>query len=77
MLAMKKPPWGAEESLTCNTGTAIIFWGLIAGIIGMTFIYASLAECASMFPTAGGQYRTTERAAETLRPMLTMFYRLG
>ncbi|KAK4893796.1 hypothetical protein LTR27_007821 [Elasticomyces elasticus] len=38
-------------------GTAIIFWGLIAGIIGMTFVYASLAEMASMFPTAGGQYR--------------------
>ncbi|KAK3649913.1 hypothetical protein LTR22_012789 [Elasticomyces elasticus] len=38
-------------------GTAIIFWGLIAGITGMTFVYASLAEMASMFPTAGGQYR--------------------
>ena len=37
-------------------GTPIIFWGLIAGIIGMTFVYASLAEMASMCPTAGGQY---------------------
>lgn len=43
-------------------GTPIIFWGLIAGVIGMTFVYASLAEMASMFPTSGGQYhfvRTT------------------
>lgn len=40
-----------------NGGTPIVFWGLIAGIIGMTFVYASLAEMASMFPTAGGQYR--------------------
>lgn len=37
-------------------GTPIIFWGLVAGIIGMTFVYASLAEMASMCPTAGGQY---------------------
>ena len=29
-------------------GTAIIFWGLIVGCIGMTFVYASLAEMASM-----------------------------
>ncbi|KAK4506414.1 hypothetical protein PRZ48_000144 [Zasmidium cellare] len=40
-----------------NGGTAIIFWSLIAGVIGMTFVYASLAEMASMFPTSGGQYR--------------------
>lgn len=37
-------------------GTPIIFWGIIAGVIGMTFVYASLAEMASMFPTSGGQY---------------------
>ena len=37
-------------------GTPIIFWGLVAGIIGMTFVYSSLAEMASMCPTAGGQY---------------------
>jgi hypothetical protein len=40
-----------------NGGTPIIFWGIVVGIIGMTFVYASLAEMASMFPTAGGQYR--------------------
>jgi hypothetical protein len=40
-----------------NGGTPIIFWGIVIGIFGMTFVYASLAEMASMFPTAGGQYR--------------------
>ncbi|KAK0246605.1 hypothetical protein LTS09_018253, partial [Friedmanniomyces endolithicus] len=44
-------------------GTAIIFWGLIAGVIGMTFVYASLAEMASMFPTAGGQYHWVSELA--------------
>lgn len=29
-------------------GTPIIFWGLIIATIGMTFVYASLAEMASM-----------------------------
>lgn len=29
-------------------GTAIVFWGLIVGCVGMTFVYASLAEMASM-----------------------------
>ncbi|KAK5125220.1 hypothetical protein LTR85_000896 [Meristemomyces frigidus] len=37
-------------------GTPIVFWGLLIGTIGMTFVYASLAEMASMCPTAGGQY---------------------
>ena len=37
-------------------GTAILFWALIAGAIGMTFVYASIAEMASMFPTSAGQY---------------------
>ncbi|KAF2772311.1 amino acid transporter-like protein [Teratosphaeria nubilosa] len=37
-------------------GTAGLFWGYIAVAIGMMFIYASLAEMASMCPTAGGQY---------------------
>jgi len=29
-------------------GTAIIFWGLLVGVIGMIFVYASIAEMASM-----------------------------
>jgi choline transport protein len=30
-------------------GTAIVFWSLIAGVIGMMFVYSSLAEMASMY----------------------------
>jgi choline transport protein len=30
-------------------GTAIVFWALIAGVIGMMFVYSSLAEMASMY----------------------------
>ncbi|KAK3677126.1 hypothetical protein LTR78_003331 [Recurvomyces mirabilis] len=37
-------------------GTADLFWGFIAVAIGMTLVYASLAEMASISPTAGGQY---------------------
>ena len=37
-------------------GTALLFWGTIISTIGMTFVYASLAEMASIAPTAGGQY---------------------
>ena len=35
-------------------GTADLFWGFIAVAIGMTLVYASLAEMASISPTAGG-----------------------
>ncbi|RMZ86506.1 hypothetical protein DV736_g6268, partial [Chaetothyriales sp. CBS 134916] len=37
-------------------GTALLFWGFIACIIGQTLVYASISEVASMSPTAGGQY---------------------
>ncbi|RMZ77239.1 hypothetical protein DV738_g4527, partial [Chaetothyriales sp. CBS 135597] len=37
-------------------GTPLLFWGMIACGIGQTFVYASIAEMASMSPTAGGQY---------------------
>ncbi|KAK4496526.1 hypothetical protein PRZ48_012506 [Zasmidium cellare] len=46
-----------------NGGTAIIFWGIIAAIIGCSAIYMSLAEMASMFPTAGGQYHWVSELA--------------
>lgn len=36
-------------------GPAAVFWGLVIGAIGFSLVYASLAEVASMFPTAGGQ----------------------
>ncbi|KIX04900.1 uncharacterized protein Z518_05771 [Rhinocladiella mackenziei CBS 650.93] len=37
-------------------GTALLFWGFIAVGLGMLLVYASIAELASMSPTAGGQY---------------------
>lgn len=36
-------------------GPAAMFWGLVVGAVGFSLVYASLAEVASMFPTAGGQ----------------------
>jgi choline transport protein len=29
-------------------GKPLLFWGIVAGVIGMTLVYASLAEMASM-----------------------------
>lgn len=37
-------------------GTPLLFWGFIVQACGMLLVYASLAEMASMSPTAGGQY---------------------
>ncbi|KAF2107377.1 amino acid/polyamine transporter I [Lophiotrema nucula] len=37
-------------------GTPLLFWGFIACALCQTLVYASLAEMASMSPTAGGQY---------------------
>lgn len=37
-------------------GTAGLFWSCIWGYFGQSFIVLSLAEMASMAPTAGGQY---------------------
>ncbi|KAI6915138.1 amino acid transporter-like protein [Hortaea werneckii] len=36
-------------------GTPNLFWGFLVDACGMLFVYASLAELASMSPTAGGQ----------------------
>ncbi|KAF2719686.1 amino acid transporter-like protein [Polychaeton citri CBS 116435] len=44
-------------------GLPIIFWGAVAGAIGLGFVYASLAEVASMSPTAGGQYHWVSELA--------------
>ncbi|KAK0346530.1 hypothetical protein LTR91_015450 [Friedmanniomyces endolithicus] len=38
-------------------GLPIVFWAAIVGTVGLSFVYASLAEVASMFPTAGGKPR--------------------
>ncbi|TGO51541.1 hypothetical protein BCON_0159g00180 [Botryotinia convoluta] len=37
-------------------GTADMFWGFVVGTFGMSLVYASIAEMASISPTAGGQY---------------------
>ncbi|PQE28242.1 amino acid permease protein [Rutstroemia sp. NJR-2017a WRK4] len=37
-------------------GPAGLFWGFIIGSCGMSFVYASIGEMASISPTAGGQY---------------------
>ncbi|KAJ5518554.1 Amino acid/polyamine transporter I [Penicillium expansum] len=37
-------------------GTAGLIWGFVGVTIGFTLVYASIAEMASMAPTAGGQY---------------------
>ena len=49
-------------------GTADLFWGFIVLTFGMLLVYASLAEMASMSPTAGGQYHWVKRIlSETLK----------
>ncbi|KAF2731622.1 amino acid transporter [Polyplosphaeria fusca] len=37
-------------------GTPALFWGFIIVTCGQLLVYASIAECASMSPTAGGAY---------------------
>ncbi|KAL8718575.1 MAG: hypothetical protein Q9225_004305 [Loekoesia sp. 1 TL-2023] len=37
-------------------GTGGLFWGFTVAIVACIFIYLSMAEMASMTPTAGGQY---------------------
>ncbi|KAF2178955.1 putative GABA permease [Zopfia rhizophila CBS 207.26] len=39
-----------------NGGTAGLIWGFVIGTFGYALVYMSLAELASMSPTAGGQY---------------------
>ncbi|KAF2850851.1 amino acid transporter [Plenodomus tracheiphilus IPT5] len=39
-----------------NGGTAGLIWGYLIVMLGFGFVVASLAEMASMAPTAGGQY---------------------
>ena len=42
-------------------GTAGLFWSMIWCYVGQAFIVLSLAEMASMAPTAGGQYHWVRR----------------
>ena len=41
-------------------GTPVVFWGLIVQAVGMSLVYASMAEMASMCPTAGGMSQRYE-----------------
>jgi hypothetical protein len=44
-------------------GTPAVFWGLLLSPIVMLPVYASLAEVASMSPTAGGQFHWVSELA--------------
>ncbi|EXJ56541.1 hypothetical protein A1O7_06885 [Cladophialophora yegresii CBS 114405] len=53
-------------------GTADLFWGFIVVGTGQTLVYASIAEVASMSPTAGGQYHwVSELAPPRIQKMLS------
>ncbi|KAK6376338.1 hypothetical protein LTS17_006933 [Exophiala oligosperma] len=55
-------------------GTPLLFWGFIACAIGQTLVYASIAEMASMSPTAGGQYHwVSEFAPKRMRKVLSYY----
>ncbi|RMZ88889.1 hypothetical protein DV736_g3889, partial [Chaetothyriales sp. CBS 134916] len=51
-------PFGLSDG-----GTPVVFWGLLLSPIVMLPVYASLAEVASMSPTAGGQYHWVSELA--------------
>ncbi|KIW33263.1 uncharacterized protein PV07_00130 [Cladophialophora immunda] len=51
-------PFGLSDG-----GTPAVFWGLLLSPIVMLPVYASLAEVASMSPTAGGQYHWVSELA--------------
>ncbi|KAF2728896.1 amino acid transporter-like protein [Polyplosphaeria fusca] len=55
-------------------GTPLLFWGFIACATCQTLVYASLAEMASMSPTAGGQYHwVSEFAPPGLQKVLSYY----
>jgi choline transport protein len=67
-----------EILMTSNTqallagGSAGLFWSLCWSYTGQTFIVLSLAEMASMAPTAGGQYHwVSEFAPEKYQKILS------
>ncbi|KAI7553141.1 amino acid transporter-like protein [Hortaea werneckii] len=49
-------------------GTPNLFWGFLVDACGMLFVHASLAELASMSPTAGGQISFALSAETTFIP---------
>ena len=67
-----------ETILTVNTqgliagGSAGLFWSLVWAYAGQTFVVLSLAEMASIAPTAGGQYHwVSEFAPKKLQKILS------
>ncbi|KAK5046045.1 hypothetical protein LTR84_008502 [Exophiala bonariae] len=53
-------------------GPALLFWGFIAVASGQLLVYASIAEVASMSPTAGGQYHwVSEFAPPRIQKLLS------
>ena len=67
-----------EILMTSNTqallagGSAGLFWSLVWSYTGQFFIILSLAEMASMAPTAGGQYHwVSELAPESCQRILS------
>lgn len=44
-------------------GPGTVFWGITVGAVGYAFVYASLAEVASMSPSSGGQYHWVSELA--------------
>ncbi|KAI7232839.1 amino acid transporter-like protein [Hortaea werneckii] len=52
-----------SKLILVDGGTPNLFWGFLIDACGMLFVYASLAELASMSPTAGGQYHWVSELA--------------
>lgn len=46
-----------------NGGTGGLFWTYIFSMVAMCFVYLTLGELASIFPTAGGQYQWVAECA--------------
>lgn len=65
---------GAIAPLT-NGGTAGGIWSYFITICGLSFTTLSMAEMASMAPTAGGQYRGLLHRSKTRLPLIAR--RLG
>lgn len=55
-------------------GTPLLFWGFLACATCMTLVYASLAEMASMSPTAGGQYHWVSEFAPRKYQRVISYY---
>lgn len=55
-------------------GTPLLFWGFIAAGFCQALVYISLAEMASMSPTAGGQYHWVSEFAPRKYQKVLSYY---